>query len=246
MNTFPDCRMRIPKQTSAPHISLYASAFFSRHDLRRSLFCRSSFFSTLEGFARFEILAIILTGRKILVKKVNRSKAYFDMAVTNMCVYKCTKEEMLLLNSRRPRFSRKGPQFFGLVKLAQIHLSRSYRGHIGKIRCRKFSIPCEPEGEPKVRINATVIARWIDSNTAEVFPHIRWTHEYHLITKHSGSPYRIPASGLKHSGSARLPWLRLRTGRACQCEYFSEANRTWCVIWAVPNNQPQILGEAPT
>jgi hypothetical protein len=67
MITLPDSRIRIPKQTSAPHISLYSCDFFSRFVLRRSLFCRSDFLSTLKFFDRTrDVVAIVKVGMKDL------------------------------------------------------------------------------------------------------------------------------------------------------------------------------------
>lgn len=61
MNTSPDSRIRMPKQTSAPHILLYSCDFFSKLVSRRSLFCRIDFFSKLDTIERLrDVLAIMI------------------------------------------------------------------------------------------------------------------------------------------------------------------------------------------
>lgn len=61
MNTFPDSRIRMPKQTSAPQSLLYSCDFFSKFVLRRFLFCRIDFFSKLVIIDRLrDVLAIMI------------------------------------------------------------------------------------------------------------------------------------------------------------------------------------------
>lgn len=81
INTLPDRRRRMPKQTSASHILLYSSAFFSSPNLRRSLFCRSDFFSDRDLFDCSWGIRAIICYRGILL---SRSK-WTEASATYIC-----------------------------------------------------------------------------------------------------------------------------------------------------------------
>jgi hypothetical protein len=60
MYTWPLSLIRIPKQTSAPHILLYSDDFFIRLVLRRSRFWRINFLLALELFGSVPLCMIFL------------------------------------------------------------------------------------------------------------------------------------------------------------------------------------------
>jgi hypothetical protein len=150
--------MRIPRQTSAPHILLYSEAFFIKPALRRSRFWRIDFLFGLELSCSFGCVVPILVSSIVLCVRSIQMRVLYIM-VGDERILVCVKRHYIsawatIFTFEATLFRRGDDQSPSLKRMAdRSRLAGIMQEHIEATMCADHSSPRRFRRRDSSRIN---------------------------------------------------------------------------------------------